>query len=50
MYMRLEGDTGIEIKFLAAKTRVAPVGGTTIPRMELLSALLFSKLISSVRD
>ena len=50
VYMRLEGDTEIEIKFLAAKTRVAPVGGTTIPRMELLSALLLSKLISSVRE
>ena len=29
-------------------TRVAPVGGATIPRLELLSALLLSKLIDSV--
>ena len=48
IYLTLEADMGAEVRFLASKTRVAPVVGTTIPRMELLSALLLSKLISSV--
>ena len=38
----------VSVQFLAAKTRVTPVVGTTIPRLELLSALLLSKLTSSV--
>ncbi len=38
----------VSVQFLAAKTRVTPVVGTTIPRLELLSALLLSKLMSSV--
>ena len=33
---------------MSSKTRVAPVGGQTIPRLELLAALLLVKLISSV--
>ena len=36
------------VRFIAAKTRVAPLGGMTIPRLELLSALL-SKLIVNVQ-
>ena len=38
----------MDVKFLATKTQVAPVGGTAIPQLELLSALLLSKLITSV--
>lgn len=38
----------MDIKFVAAKTRVAPVGGMTIPRLELLSALMLSKLIDGI--
>ena len=37
------------VRYVAAKTRVAQLKGMTIPRMELLSALLFAKLIVSVR-
>ena len=36
------------MKFVAAKTRVSPLGRVTIPRLELLSALLLAKLITSV--
>ena len=36
------------VHFVASKTRVAPLQGQTIPRLELLSALLLSKLITSV--
>lgn len=49
VYARIgSGDADGHIKFVAAITMVAPVGGATIPRMELLSALLLSKLISSI--
>ena len=50
VYVRLETKAGVDSRFVAAKTRVAPVGGTTIPRMELLSALLLSKLVSSIEE
>ena len=48
VYVRLEDETGVDVKFLASKTRVTPVGGMTIPRLELLSALLLSKLTVSI--
>ena len=48
-YSKLESKAHqINIEFVAAKTWVAPAGGTTIPHLELLSALLLSKLIHSV--
>ena len=40
----------MDVKFLAAKTRVSPVHTITIPWLELLSALLLSKLLTSIRD
>jgi hypothetical protein len=46
----MEGETQACVRFVAANTRVAPLGGMTIPRLELLSALLLSKLIVSVQD
>ncbi len=49
VYMRFESEARVDVKFLATKTRVAPVGGITIPRLELLSAVLLSKLITSIR-
>ena len=39
---------GNSVEFVAAKTRVSPAGGQTIPRLELLSALLLAELITSV--
>ena len=35
------------MKFVVSKTRVSPVGKQTIPRLELLSALLLAKLITA---
>ena len=49
VYLRLEDETCVDVKFLAAKTRVTPVLGVTIPRLELLSALLLSKLLTSIQ-
>ena len=31
IYMRLESEACVDVTFLAAKTRVTPVGGTTVP-------------------
>ena len=49
VYMRLRSETCVDVKFMASKTRVSPIGGTSIPRLELLSALLLSKLMASVQ-
>ena len=39
VYVKLEDEDGVDIKFIAAKTRVTPVLGVTIPRLELLSVV-----------
>ena len=49
VYLRIEGEIQVRVRFTAAKTRVAPQGGMTIPRLELLSASLLSKLIVNVQ-
>ena len=48
VYLRLEDELSVDVKFLGVKTRAAPVGGTTIPQLELLSSLLLAKLITSI--
>ena len=48
MYLVIESDLGCSTQFVACKTRVSPVKEQTIPRLELLSALLLSKLVNSV--
>lgn len=47
VYLVIQTDT---VKFVTSKTRVAPLQRQTIPRLELLSALLLARLISSVTD
>ena len=49
IYLRFKNSDDVNVKFFAAKTRVAPISSVTIPRLELLSAVLLSKLITSVR-
>ena len=48
VYLRIETLNGIHVRFVAAKTRVAPISGQTIPRLELLAALLLASLITNV--
>ena len=36
VYLRLEHDSNVYVRFITAKTRVAPQKGMTIPRLELL--------------
>ena len=48
VYLRIESEAGNSVNFVASRTRVAPTAKQTIPRLELLSALLLSRLISNV--
>ena len=50
VYLVIESDVSTDVKFIVTKTRVAPLQPQTVPRLELLSAFLLSKLISSVAD
>ena len=49
VYLVLRTNSGV-VRFVVSKTRVAPLQSQTIPRLELLSALLLSKLVTSVVD
>ena len=48
VYLILDTSTQRHIRILASKTRVAPLKTQTIPRLELLSALLLARLVDSV--
>lgn len=50
VYLRLETEFHVYVRFLCAKTRVVPLINITVPRLELLSALLLSRLIVSVKN
>ena len=50
VYLVIITDLGTSVRFVVSKTRVAPLQTQTIPRLELLSALLLSKLIVSVAE
>ena len=44
----LETSAGRQVRFVASKTRVAPLKSQMIPRLELLSAVLLARLMSSI--
>lgn len=39
----------MDVSFVAAKTRAAPLKNTTIPRLELMAAVLGSRLATSIK-
>ena len=45
----LEDCSNNSLVLLASKTRVSPLKGQTIPRLELLGAVILSRLIASIR-
>ena len=45
---RMEKEGEGSVRFLASKTRIAPRQTVTIPRLELLSALLLARLVTTV--
>ena len=48
MYIRTEYIHGaVDVKLVAAKTKVSPIKGRSIPRLELMAALLLAKLVNS---
>ena len=48
VYLLVETEKKHAVRFLAAKTRVSPLRKQTIPRLELLSALLLSRFVTSI--
>ncbi|GBO35440.1 hypothetical protein AVEN_98825-1, partial [Araneus ventricosus] len=48
VFLRLEEEGSVKLSLLAAKSRIAPLRGGTIPRMELLAALVGARLTNSV--
>lgn len=50
VFLRVASSSNVSIYLLAAKARVAPLKGMTIPRLELLAATIAARLFSSVRE
>ena len=48
IYLVCETSTGVYTKLLCAKTRVAPLKGLSIPRLELMSAKILATLMDTV--
>ena len=46
----MEGDEDLTVSFVTSKTRVAPIQLQTIPRLELLSALLLARLLTAAME
>lgn len=48
VYLLIETGSGSYMRFVVAKTRVAPLKKQSIPRLELLSAVLLARLMTTV--
>ncbi|XP_068734829.1 uncharacterized protein [Montipora capricornis] len=48
VYFRIQPENSVVCKLVASKTRVSPLTGVTTPKLELLSALVLARLITSV--
>ena len=50
VYLEIQTSEGYYLRFVVAKTRVAPLKKQSIPRVELLSALLLSRLMEAMKS
>ena len=50
VFLRIVTTCASYVRFVSSKTRVAPLSEQTIPRLELLSAVVLSRLIHSVKE
>ena len=50
IYLHVTTTTGSYVKFVASKSRVAPAKELSIPRLELLAALVLARLIEHVKE
>lgn len=50
IYLLIETEWGCHMKFVVAKTRVSPLKKQSIPRLELLSAVLLARLMDTARS
>ena len=50
VYLQVETEVAVHTHLLCSKTRIAPIKEVTIPRLELLSALLLARLMSTTRN
>ena len=50
VYLLSESESGIQVDFVASKTRVSPLKQQTVPRLELLSAVLLARLIHNIAE
>lgn len=48
VYLQVRTTTGTYVRFMGSKTRVAPLETQSIPRLELLSALILARLITTI--
>lgn len=49
-YFRLETEGTIQVAFVSAKTKVAPLKTVSIPRLELKAAVLGTRLANTIKD
>ncbi|GFV79186.1 uncharacterized protein TNCV_1817331 [Trichonephila clavipes] len=49
IYLRTKSRNGISVKLVTSKSRVAPLNCVTLPRLELLGALVAARLASKVK-
>jgi len=48
VYLKIKREDDVQLRFLSSKTRVCPIKKMTIPKLELMSALILARLIDSI--